>query len=333
MLRLPRFSYLRPASLAEAVAMLADHGAQSSVIAGGTDLLPKMKRRQVQPAVLVGIAHLEALSHLETTASGAAEIGASRTLTSVLKDAGLAHHQPGYAQAAGLVSTPALRNTGTVGGNLCVDTRCNYYDMTEDWRTASGSCLKTGGELCRLASSSPRCWAISSSDTAPIAVALGATAVVTGPEGERDVPVASLYRDDGNAHLALGRGEILTRLRLPAPDGWRSSYVKLRRRSSMDFPLAGAAVALKIDRGVVEGCRLVLGAVASQPVELSDLVHGLVGQRLDEEAIEEVASGASRLAKPLDNADLSYVWRKRMVKEIVARAFRQAAMSEVAAAV
>jgi 4-hydroxybenzoyl-CoA reductase subunit beta len=331
MLRLPRFSYLRPASLAEAVAMLADHGGQARVIAGGTDLLPKMKRRQLQPAVLVGIGHLDALRHLETTASGAVEIGASATLTSVLKDSGLARHQPGYAQAAGVVSTPALRNTGTAGGNLCIDTRCNYYDMSEEWRIASGSCLKTGGEQCQMASSSPRCWAISSSDTAPIAVALGATAVVVGPEGERDVPIASLFRDDGNAHLALGPDEILTRLRLPAPDGSRSSYVKLRRRSSMDFPLAGAAVALKMDRGVVEGCRLVLGAVASQPVELGDLVHGLVGQRLDEEAIEEVANAASRLAKPLDNADLSYVWRKRMVKEIVAQAFRQAATSQAAA--
>lgn len=307
--------------------MLADHGGRAKTIAGGTDLLPKMKRRQVEPEVLVGLSHIEGLRTLHATASGGVEIGAAATLTDVLNAEGLRQSQAGYLQAAGVVSSPALRNAGTVGGNLCVDTRCNYNDMTEEWREAVGFCLKTGGDRCQVAASSPRCWAISSSDTAPMAVALGASAVLVGPEGEREVPVASLYRDDGLDHLALAPTEILAYLRLPPPDGWRSAYVKLRRRASMDFPIASAAVALKMDGPVVEGCRIALGAVASRPLEVTSAASALVGRKLDDDAIGEAAVEAARHAKPLDNADLSYVWRKRMVKVIVERALRQAAGS------
>ena len=332
MLRLPPFEHLRPESVEEAARMLADHGDRARVLAGGTDLLPKMKRRQVTPEVLVGIGHLAPLRQVRVAPSGAVELGAGVTLARALADERLAAGQAGYLEAVGVVSSPALRAAGTVGGNLCVDTRCNYYDMTEEWRSAVGYCLKTGGDRCQVAASSPRCWAISSSDTAPMAVALGATAVVVGPEGEREVPVGDLYEDDGMHHLRLGPAEILTCLRLPAPGGWRGAYEKLRRRSVMDFPLAGAAVALQLDKDVVTGCRLVLGAVGSHPVALDDVAAKLVGRRLDDEAIEEVAAAGARLAKPLDNADLNYLWRKRMVKVILERALRRAAGERWAAA-
>lgn len=308
--------------------MLTDHGGSARVLAGGTDLLAKMKHRQVTPEVLVGIGHLAPLRQVRVAPSGAVELGAGVTLAEALADPRLAGGQSGYLEAAGLVSSPALRNAGTIGGNLCVDTRCNYNDMTEEWRCAIGRCLKTGGERCQVAASSPRCWAISSSDTAPMAVALGATAVVVGPEGERELPVGALYRDDGMHHLWLGPADILTTLRLPAQGSWRAAYEKLRRRTAMDFPLAGAAVALQLDGDVVVACRLVLGAVASHPLELDEVAAKLVGRRLDDDAIEEVATAGARLAKPLDNADLSYVWRKRMVKVILERALRRAARAD-----
>jgi 4-hydroxybenzoyl-CoA reductase subunit beta len=322
MLRLPRFSYLRPGSVAEAARMLADHGGRAMLMAGGTDLLPKMKRRQMAPEVLVGLSHLRELREARTMPDGRLELGAGVTLAAVQDARGTPH---AYAQAARLVSSPALRNVGTIGGNLCLDTRCNYYDRSEEWREAIGFCLKTGGEVCQVATSSPRCWAVSSSDTAPVAVALGATAVLVGPDGEREVPVAALYRDDGIAYLAKEPTEVLSHLRLPAPDAWRSSYAKLRRRGSFDFPLAGAAVALQLDGRRVERCRLVLGAVASHPVEVPAVASLLEGRELDEEAIVEAAAEAAKPAKPLDNADANYVWRKRMVKVIVERALREAA--------
>ena len=324
MLRLPRFDYLRPGSASDAARMLADHPGRAMLVAGGTDLLPKMKRRQMQPEVLIGLSHLAGLHEVRSTPAGGIELGAAVTLTAVLHHDKIGVTHPGYAQAAGLVSSPALRNAGTIGGNLCIDTRCNFYDMTEEWREAIGFCLKTGGDACRLAMSSPRCWAVSSSDTAPIAIALGATAVLAGPAGEREVPVGSLYRDDGTDHLAKAPDEVLTSLRLPPPGGWRSAYVKLRRRQSFDFPIAAAAVAVKLDGNVVEDCRIVLGAVASHPVEVA-AASTLAGRKLDDGAIAEVAVLAAKPAKPLDNTDMYYVWRKRMVKVIVERALREAA--------
>ncbi len=305
--------------------MLADNGGRAKLLAGGTDLLPKMKRRQMAPEVLVGIGHLDALRQLEVSPSGAPTLGAGTTLSQALRHPALREQQPGYLEAVRVVSTPALRNAGTVGGNLCVDTRCNYYDMTEEWRSAIGFCRKAGGDVCRVATSSPRCWAVSSSDTAPMAIALGATALLAGPDGMREVPVASLYADDGAAYLALAATEVLTALRLPASEGWRSAYQKLRRRASMDFPVASAAVALHLDGPVVDGCRIVLGAVASHPLEVPSAADLLVGGELDDDAIDRAATEAARLAKPLDNTDLSFPWRKRMVKVIVERAVRQAA--------
>ncbi|HSR23091.1 MAG TPA: FAD binding domain-containing protein, partial [Candidatus Eisenbacteria bacterium] len=197
MLRLPRLRYLRPAGPREAAAAAAELGPRGMLVAGGTDLFPKLKRRQFEPDTLVGLAHLRELRGVRGSAGEGFEVGALVTLREAAAHPGLVAALPGYAEAAGLVSSPPLRNVGTIGGNLCVDTRCNYYDMTYEWRRSVGFCMKKDGDVCLVAPGSPRCWAISSSDTAPMAIALGATVVLAGPEGERELPVASLYRDDG----------------------------------------------------------------------------------------------------------------------------------------
>src|SRR6202040_1297421 len=153
---------------------------------------------------------------------------------------------PGFAQAAGLVSSPPLRNAGTVGGNLCVDTRCNYYNQTFEWRKSIGFCMKKDGDICLVAPSSPRCWAVSSSDTGPMAMALEGVVTLAGADGERELPVAALYRDDGIDYMAKQPNEVVTALRLPEIEGNHSAYVKLRRRGSIDFPIAGDAVPLHL---------------------------------------------------------------------------------------
>lgn len=327
MLRLPPFSYSSPRSLADAAAMLADSGGRAVLVAGGTDLLPKMKRGQVRPQVLIGLSRLSELRELRASGSGACEIGAGVTLAEAASHCGLRRGHPGYAQAASVVSTPALRNTGTIGGNLCVDTRCDYNDRTEEWRESAGLCLKTDGDICTLAPKGSRCWAVFSSDTAPMAIALGASVVLVAPTGERELPLGSLYHDDGMRHLAMEPGEVLARLVLPARPGWRSAYAKLRRRGSVDFPLASAAVALRMDGPVVEDCRIVLGAVGSRPIEAAEAAAGLRGRALEDDAIAEAAEAASKKAKPLDNADVFPVWRKRTLKVMIERALRQAAAS------
>jgi 4-hydroxybenzoyl-CoA reductase subunit beta len=325
MLRLPRLRYVRPGSAREAAAIGAELGVRAMLVAGGTDLYPKLKRRQLEPDTLVGLTHLRELREVARTGDGGFELGALVTLAAASRSPELVAAHPGYAEAAGLVSSPPLRNVGTIGGNLCVDTRCNYYDMTYEWRKSVGFCMKKDGEICLVAPSSPRCWAVSSTDTAPVAIALGATVVLAGPEGERELPVSALYRDDGIEYLAKQPFEVLTALRLPAPDGVRTAYVKLRRRGSIDFPIAGAGVAMKLaDGDVVEWARVVLSGVGSHPVEAIEADRFLAGKRLDRDVIAQAAELAAKPAKPLDNADLSHFWRKRMVRVIVDQALEKA---------
>ena len=320
MLRLPRFSYLRPKTAREAAELAVEHGARAMFVAGGTDLFPKLKRRQFDVDVLIG---LDFLGRELRSGAGGVEIDAGATLAHVAGHPAVSTRFGGYAEAAGLVSSPPLRNAGTIGGNLCVDTRCNYYDMTYEWRKAAGFCMKKDGDICLVAPGSPRCWAVSSSDTAPMAIALEATVVLAGPDGERELPASALYRDDGIEYMAKQPHEIVTSLRLPARLATRSAYVKLRRRGSIDFPLAGAAVAAKLDGDLVEACRIVLSAVGSRPVEAAAADLFLSGKRLSRETIEAAAELAAKPAKPLDNADLSHAWRKRMVRVVVEEALQK----------
>lgn len=322
MLRLPRFKYLRPKTAGEAASMASELGPRAMFVAGGTDLFPKLKRRQFEIDTLIGLGFLP-----RAIQNGSSEctIGAGVTLAAASSDAHLAERFTGYAEAAGLVSSPPLRNAGTTGGNLCVDTRCNYYDMTYEWRKAAGFCLKKDGDICLVAPSSPRCWAVSSSDTAPMAIALDGVVTVVGPDGERELPVSALYRDDGIDYLAKRPSEVVIGLRLKASQGTHSAYVKLRRRGSIDFPIAGAAVALALEGDVVTQCRIVLSAVASHPLEAKVAEEFLKGKKADAEALREAAELAAKPAKPLDNADLSHFWRKRMVHVVVEQALQLAA--------
>ena len=320
MLRLPRFKYLRPKDAREAARMAEDAGPHAMFVAGGTDLYPKLKRRQFEVEALIG---LDFLPRGVRNGSDVDVIGAATTLADAARNPQIAARFSGYAEAAGLVSSPPLRNAGTIGGNLCVDTRCNYYDMTYEWRKAAGFCMKKDGDICLVAPSSPRCWAVSSSDTAPMAIALEGMVTLVGADGERELPVAELYRDDGIEYMAKRPSEVVTELRLRAAPDTRSAYVKLRRRGSIDFPIAGAAVAARMDGDVVAGCHLVLSAVASHPLEATAAEDFLKGRRLDPDTIREAAELAFKPAKPLDNADLSHFWRKRMVRTVVEQALRR----------
>ncbi len=181
---------------------------------------------------------------------------------------------------------------GTIGGNVCVDTRCNYYNQSHEWRKAIGFCMKKDGDICLVAPGSSRCWAVSSSDTAPVLWALGAKLRLVGADGERTVPMAALYQDDGIDYLAKRPDEIVADIQLPPAEGWRSAYLKLRRRGSFDFPVLGVAVAARMDGDVVRDARIVLGAVASQPRPSEKAAAALVGQRAD--ARVDRACGRSR---------------------------------------
>src|SRR5438105_9391742 len=227
MLRLPEFRYSAPRSLAEATALLAEHGPAAMVVAGGTDLFPNMKRRQQEPSVVVG---LRALGPLRAIASedGVLRIGATATLHEVATHPLIRDRYPALATAAGLVSTPHLRRMGTLGGHLCLDTRCTYYDQNYHWRKSIDFCLKKDGAICWVAPNSPRCWAVSSSDTAPVAVALRARLTLVSASGERTVEAGEFFRDDGIDYLTRRADEIVSSIEFPALDGWHMIYEKLR---------------------------------------------------------------------------------------------------------
>jgi len=210
---------------------------------------------------------------------------------------------------------------GTIGGNVCVDTRCNYYNQSYEWRKAIGFCMKKDGDICLVAPGSSRCWAVSSSDTAPVLWALGAKLRLVSAEGERTIPIAALYQDDGIEYLAKRPDEIVADVQLPAAvEGWRSAYLKLRRRGSFDFPVLGVAVAARMEGDVVRDARIVLGAVASQPRPSEKAAAALVGQRVTPDLIAHVADLAAGPAKPLDNTDFSHPYRKKVTRVFVARA-------------
>jgi len=346
MMRLPHFTFHSPQTVRQAVELLAEAGAGAMLVAGGTDLLPNMKRRQQVPTTLIGLRRVAELRHIANGTPSAAlragglTIGSGVTLTEIVRHPGLRVHNGGHApgpyaalwQAAVQVATPHLRNMGTLGGNLCLDTRCNYYDQNYEWRKAIDFCMKKDGQTCWVATSSPKCLAVSSTDTAPALLSLGASITLASAAGRRDLPLAELYRNDGIHYLTRRPDEILTAVHLPRLDGWRSTYWKLRRRGAFDFPVLGVACALKLDAsGTVEAARVVLGAVASRPLA-TRAGDSLIGKCLTDEAITEAAAKAASRAKPLDNADLDIYWRKSVVGEFIGYALKEIRGDDVTAA-
>ena len=322
MMRLPWFRHHAPGTLAEAARILADEGPSAMLIAGGTDLLPNMKRRHQAPSALVSLRRIEELKHV-SNGSGLS-LGAGLTLAEVVHSAVVREKYPGLYQAAAQVATTHLRNMGTLGGNLCLDTRCNYYNQNYEWRKAIDFCMKKDGDICWVATASKRCVAVSSTDTAPALIALGAKVRLVSAAGEREVTVADLYNNDGIEYLTRRPDEILTSVVLPAAAGWKSSYWKLRRRGAFDFPVLGVAAAVKTaSDGTVEEARIALGAVASRPFLVEKAGALLVGKPLSDESIAAAGALVASRAKPMDNADLDIYWRKGVVSAFVGYALQE----------
>jgi 4-hydroxybenzoyl-CoA reductase subunit beta len=315
MMRLPSFQYRAPRTIADAAAWLAENPADTMLLGGGTDLLPNMKRRQQTPRTVIGLRGIRELREIHN--GNGVTIGAGATLSEVIANPLVRESYAGLFQAASQVATPHLRNMGTIGGNLCLDTRCTYYDQTYDWRKSIGFCMKKDGATCWVATSSPKCLAVSSTDTAPMLQALGATVTLVSSRGTRELPVAQLFANDGMRYLTRQPDEILTTVALPPNESWHSTYKKLRRRGSFDFPVAAAAVAARFDGPDIVDVRIVLGAVASRPLECEAAAALLRGKRPTDELIAEAAGAAGDIAKPMDNTDFELVWRKMMARTLV----------------
>lgn len=324
MLRLPPHETSFPTSIADAVAQRVRAGAEGAYVAGGTDLYPNMKRRQQEPRRVIDVRRIPELGWIEVLPDGTLHVGAGVTLTRMIRDPRVRSGWPVLAHAAAEISTPLLQNMGTVGGNLLLDTRCNYYDQGYEWRKAIHFCMKKDGDTCWVAPSSPRCWAVQSSDLVPVMVALEARVVLAGPDGERTIAAGALYHDDGMAFLTKRPEELLVRVEVPPLGGARAAYRKLRRRGAFDFPVLGVAAWAAFDgAGRVSAARIVLGAAGSYPKPVPEAAAALVGGTLDDDQVDEAARLASRLAKPLDNTDFTIGWRKEMAAVHVRRALTE----------
>lgn len=316
MMRLPWFEHRAPKTSVEAARILAGEGPDAMLIAGGTDLLPNMKRRQQAPRVLVSLRGIPELRRSDRV------LGSAVTLSEIVERK--SDLPAGLCQAAHLVATVHLRNMGTIGGNLCLDTRCNYYNQNYEWRKAIDFCLKKDGGVCWVATASKRCVAMSSTDCAPALLALDARVKLLSARGEREVALQDLYNNDGIDYLTRKPDELLTEIRIPAQERQRSTYWKLRRRGAFDFPVLGVAAAATIaPDGALRNARIALGAVASRPFLVDKAGEFLEGKRLEDEVIAEAARLVASRAKPMDNADLDLYWRKQVTADFVGCALKE----------
>jgi 4-hydroxybenzoyl-CoA reductase subunit beta len=331
MMRLPLFAFRAPATLQEAARILHGEGPSAMPLAGGTDLLPNMKRRQQVPRTLLGLRSIDSLRAIQFAESGM-RLGACLTLSDIASDPRFRNGATALSQAAAQVATPHIRNMATLGGNLCLDTRCNYYDQNYEWRKAINFCMKKDGVTCWVAPSSPKCMAVSSTDTAPALMALGARVRLVSQSGEREISLADLYNNDGMNYLHRRPDEILAEIMLDSTHAWRSTYWKLRRRGSFDFPVLSVAAAVRTaTSGVIEDARVVIGSAASQPLLALEAAKFIMGRPLNSETIVEAAAIAARIAKPLDNTDFDMSWRKKVTAEFVTYALRELRGEDVGA--
>ena len=325
MMRLPKFEYRTPLTVAEAVKIIGDVGPEGQFVAGGTDLYPNMKRRQQTPKTVISVMRLTELNQIAGDAASGLRIGASVTLTDICDNEAINRHYPVVANAAKTISTPLLRNMGTIGGNLLLDTRCNYYDQNFEWRKGINFCLKKDGDVCWVAPGSSKCWAVQSSDLVPVMVAIGAKLRFVSTLGERVVNAEGLYNDDGIEYLHKRPDELLVSIDLPPTNGWQASYQKLRRRGAFDFPVLGVAAYVKQKGNVVSEAKIVLGGIAPSPLVIKDAEEALVGKPLDTHQIHAAAEVAFIKARPLDNTDFVYQWRKQMARQYTIRALKELA--------
>jgi 4-hydroxybenzoyl-CoA reductase subunit beta len=322
MLRLHAFDYHRPRTLAEAVTLLRDHEGHVMPIAGGTDLVPNMKHGLFTPAHLVALRQIAELKGIEERA-GELWIGSAETLTSVSRHPLVRQHLPSLARAAGNVAGPALRNAGTIGGNLCLDTRCTYYNQTWFWRNALGYCLKKDGDTCHVTKVGKKCVAAHSADTAPVLMTLGASVELASAEGTRTVRVSDLFVADGIWNSVRRPNEILSRVRVPIPNaGVRMSFQKLRQRNSIDFPLLNVAITARFDDNVIAEMAMVVSALGSRPRQIAGLDKVALGKPLTPDTIDTIAQRAHQQCHPLTNIIVDSDWRRAMVPVYVRRALR-----------
>lgn len=326
---LPPFKLLRPLTVDEAVAYLAKHGGKIRVLAGGTDLIPSMRQKLFEPEYVLDLRGISAMRGITPLGDGGVEIGALTTLRSIERSDFLRQHYPALTEAAATVASPVLRNMGTIGGNICLDTRCLWYNQSLTWRKGCGFCIKKDGDLCHVAPGGTKCWAAFSGDTPPALLCLDAEIEIAAPQGVRRVPVHDFYTGLGDTYRKLQANELVTRVILPAScAGYSGVYRKLRVRGSIDYPLAGVAVVIKRSNGHVADARIGITAVNPAPLLVKGVKELLTGKAIDEALAATAGDLAAKLSKPLTTSALTPEYRREMIRVFTKRAVLAAAGNE-----
>jgi len=325
-LSLPQFKLLRPRSVAETLEQLGKHGGGLRVLAGGTDLIPSMKQRLFEPEYVLDLRGVTEMRGIRAQPDGSGEIGALTTIRAIERSEFLREHYPVLTEAAATVASPTLRNMGTIGGNICLDTRCLWYNQSLTWRKGCGFCIKKDGDLCHVAPGGTKCWAAFSGDTPPALLCLDAEIEIASPKGTRRIPLADFYTGLGDTYRKLQSNELVTRVFLPASSsGYRGVYRKLRVRGSIDYPLAGVAVAMKRSNGHIGDARIGITAVNPAPLLVKGVSELLAGKTVDEALAEAVGDLAAKVSRPLTTSALTPEYRREMIRAFTKRAVLAAA--------
>ena len=296
------------------------------IVAGGTDLIPSMRQKLFEPQYVLDIRHIAELKGIREQQGSGVEIGALTSLTTIEHSNLLRRRYPVLTEAAATVASPLLRNMGTIGGNICLDTRCLWYNQSLTWRKGCGFCIKKDGDLCHVAPGGSKCWAVFSGDTPPALLCLNAEIEIASASGLRRLPLRDFYTNDGVAYRNLQPNELVTRVFLPESSaGYRGVYRKLRVRGSIDYPLAGVAVVMKRSNSHIADARLAITAVNPAPLLIKGVSELLAGKILDEALAEAVGNLAAKTAKPLTTSALTPEYRREMIRVFAKRAVLQAA--------
>jgi 4-hydroxybenzoyl-CoA reductase subunit beta len=317
---LSEFQLARPRTLPDALAHLNDHAGDTRVLAGGTDLLPSMRQKLFEPGHVLDLRQIKEIKGIRETEQGI-EVGALTTLHEIEHSALLCERYPVLVEAAKTVASPLIRHMGTIGGNICLDTRCLWYNQSLTWRKSCGFCIKKDGDLCHVAPGGTKCWAAFSADTPPALLCLNAEIEIASASATRRIPLRDFYTGDGDNYRRLQPTDLLTKIILPRlTSGYRGTYRKLRVRGSIDYPLAGVAVAIKRSNGHIDDIQIALTAVNPAPVLVGDLKSLLSNGRLDDNAAEHAGELAARTAKPLTTSALTPEYRREMIRVFTKRA-------------
>lgn len=328
---LPSFKLLRPQTIEQAVAFLSKHAGEIQIIAGGTDLLPSMKQRLFTPTYLLDLRRIEELQSIRSIPGHGTEVGALVTLTALEDSEFIRRSYPVLHEAVRTIASPILRNMGTIGGNICLDTRCLWYNQSLTWRKSCGFCIKKDGDLCHVAPGGNKCWAAFSADSPAALLCLDAELEIANSSGFRRILLADFYTNIGDGRMRLAPNEMLTRVFLPdRMSGYRGVYHKLRLRGSIDYPLAGVAVALKkATRGYIEDARVAITGVNPAPLLVQEVRHALAGKVFNEHSAQVVGELAARVAKPLTTSALTPEYRREMIRVYAKRAVTHASSSVI----